>query len=89
VSDGSRTEAAAGFVDQAGARTDILCPECGSDQPRRLERKGFLQTRIYPIFGYYPWICGGCKVTFIMRKRYRRKSKSKEEYVSRDAGPNE
>lgn len=85
MSEGSHTEAAEGFVDQSGAITKVLCPECGSDHPRRLERKGFLQTRIYPIFGYFPWMCGACKATFLMRKRYRRKSKRKEEYVSRDA----
>jgi hypothetical protein len=82
----SRGEAVEGFVDQAGTRIGVLCPECGSDQPRRIERKGFLQTRIYPLFGYYPWMCGACKTSFYMRKRQRRKSKRKEEYISRDEG---
>ncbi len=89
MSNASHTDAAEGFADKSGAGTKVLCPECGSDHPRRLERKGFLQTKIYPLFGYYPWICTGCKTTFLMRKRYRRKSKHKEEYVSRDQATKE
>jgi hypothetical protein len=34
--------------------------------------------RIYPLFGYYPWVCGACKSTFMARKRYRRKTKKKD-----------
>ena len=85
MSDINHTEAAEGFVDKADSASRVTCPECGSDHPRRLERKGFLQMKIYPIFGYYPWTCGACKTTFMMRKRQRRKSKRTEEYVSRDA----
>jgi hypothetical protein len=43
-----------------------------------MERKGFLQERVLPALGYYPWVCATCKSTFLMRKRYRRKSKKKE-----------
>ncbi|MGA7341790.1 MAG: hypothetical protein WBE72_00935 [Terracidiphilus sp.] len=75
---GSRTEAAERFVGQAGSSTKVQCPSCGSDHPRRMERKGFLQTKIYPLFGYYPWVCGACRATFLKRKRYRRKSKQRE-----------
>jgi hypothetical protein len=84
VSNVNHTDAAEGFVDQTGTASGVICPECGSDHPRRLQRKGFLQTRIYPLFGYYPWVCGGCKTTFLMRKRHRRKSRRKEEYVEQD-----
>ena len=87
MAQGNRSEAAEGFVDQsqAHARAGVPCPECGSDRPRRVERKGFLQMKVYPFFGYYPWICGDCKHVFLARKRYRRKSKRKEEYISRDS----
>ena len=85
MSDGSRGEAAQGFVEKTGAGTKVLCPECGGDHPRRLERKGFLQSKIYPLFGYFPWHCPECKSTYMLRKRHRRKSKRKEEYLSRDA----
>jgi hypothetical protein len=69
---------ATGFAKQAGAAAKIHCPNCGDGRPRRMERKGFLQERLLPMLGYYPWVCGTCKSTFVMRKRYRRKSKKKE-----------
>ena len=82
VTEGSRSEiaagTAAGFVKQAAATTKIHCPHCGDSRPRRMERKGFLQERVLPVLGYYPWVCAACKSTFLMRKRYRRKSKKKE-----------
>ena len=77
---GSDSDAASGYVGQAGTPAKVLCPHCGDNHPRRLERKGFLQQKVYPLFGYYPWVCGACKSTFLVRKRYRRKSK-KDEYV--------
>ena len=75
---GSRSAAAAGYVEQAAATPKVECPQCGDNHPRRLERKGFLQQRVFPLFGYYPWMCGACKSTFLVRKRYRRKSKKKD-----------
>lgn len=91
MAQGNHTEAAEGFAhqSQAGAQANagVLCPECGSDRPRRVERKGFLQMKVYPAFGYYPWMCGACKHIFLARKRHRRKSKRKEEYISRDSEP--
>jgi hypothetical protein len=44
---------------------------------RRLGREGFLQSRIYPIFGYYPWECPICRKMRLMHvrgKRARRRS---------------
>ena len=75
---GSDTQAAEGFVEKAGARDKVYCPACGGDRARRTERKGFLQKRVYSFFGYYPWHCPACKHAFLLRKRYRRKSKPKE-----------
>lgn len=74
----SASETASGFVEQAGSVPRVKCPSCGGDHPRRVEREGFLQTKIWPIFGYYPWFCGACKTQFLIRKRYRRKSQRKE-----------
>ncbi len=78
VTIGSGSDAASGYVGQAGATAKIRCPSCGDGHPRRLERKGFLEKRVYPLFGYFPWFCASCKSTFLMRKRYRRKAKMKE-----------
>jgi hypothetical protein len=35
----------------------------------RLERKGFVQTRILPLFGYFPWKCYDCRLHKLMRVR--------------------
>jgi len=43
-----------------------------------MERKGFLQVKILPKFGYYPWMCLNCRTSFLVRKRYRRKFLRKE-----------
>lgn len=67
---------AAELIEQSGLRVE--CPGCGSHHPHRLERRGFLQKKILPLFGYYPWLCGVCKNSFLIRKRYRRKLKQKE-----------
>jgi transposase-like protein len=77
---GSGSDTAPGYVEKTGATAKVQCPSCGADHPRRLERKGFLQERVLPLLGYYPWVCVSCKSTFLMRKRYRRKSK-KDEYA--------
>lgn len=45
------------------------CPRCGSDCLKRMPREGFLQNRVYPIFGYYPWKCTKCLGKFVLRRR--------------------
>jgi len=61
-------------VQQAAWKAEVECPTCGSRRPHRMERRGFFQTKILPIFGYYPWLCGVCRTSFLTRKRYRRKT---------------
>ena len=34
----------------------MYCETCGCEM-RRFARKGFLQEKVYPFFGYYPWEC--------------------------------
>jgi len=57
------------------------CTECGTSL-RRQERKSFLQQRIYPIFGFYPWYCPVCRKVTMLRKRYMRKRRRKQEFVA-------
>jgi hypothetical protein len=45
-----------------------MCAKCGS-RMRRLARKGFLQSKLFPIFGYYPWECFTCRSKKLMRSR--------------------
>ena len=44
---------------------------------RRLGRAGFLQAKVFPLFGYYPWECSICRRKRLLRlrgKRRRRKA---------------
>jgi hypothetical protein len=38
----------------------MVCRKCGSDDLRREHRRGFLQMKDFPIFGFYPWECIKC-----------------------------
>ncbi len=48
-----------------------VCPKCGGHL-HRLARKGFLQSGVYPRFGYYPWECFRCSEKRMLRTRGRR-----------------
>jgi hypothetical protein len=54
---------------QRGDQPARICPHCGDEQMRRLARRGFLQTRIYPLLGLYPWECVACRTIKMFRKR--------------------
>ena len=49
----------------------VHCRRCGSDGVYRAHRKGFMQERIYPLFGYYPWECKRCRGQVLLRKRHK------------------
>lgn len=51
------------------------CRECGNCL-RRLARRGFLQVKIFPLFGYYPWECPVCRKTIMVKKQYLLKRRS-------------
>ena len=51
------------------------CPKCGvTGGMSRLPRSGFLQKRILPLLGLYPWECLYCRRLSYFRKRYKRRS---------------
>jgi ssDNA-binding Zn-finger/Zn-ribbon topoisomerase 1 len=50
-------------------RHRVKCPRCGSKFLKRMARRGFLRRKIYPIFGYYPWLCTGCKGSVLIKNR--------------------
>lgn len=54
---------------------DLTCSRCRTHQLERLERKGFLQRRIYPLLGYYPWECPLCRETVMLKLRYRHRTR--------------
>jgi len=47
----------------------IQCQYCQSRRVFRVYRQGFLQEKIYPIFGFYPWKCKTCSAFMILRCR--------------------
>ena len=47
----------------------VVCPTCKSCTATRISRRGFLQERIMPRLGYYPWKCGECGCSFLCRSR--------------------
>jgi hypothetical protein len=38
----------------------------------RLARIGFFETKLLPMLGYYPWVCGACWKRKYFRARGRR-----------------
>ena len=50
----------------------MQCPGCGENRLFRIQRKGFLQRRIYALFGYYPWKCRRCELLQLKRVRRER-----------------
>ena len=56
----------------------LSCPLCGYSSMRREERRGFLQKRVYLLFGHYPWRCKKCNMTSLMRKRLERRRRRPE-----------
>jgi hypothetical protein len=55
----------------------MQCKQCGTPM-RRLPRKGFLQLKFYPFFGYYPWECPICRKVTMLRKQHMRKKRVQE-----------
>ncbi len=53
----------------AAADVQVHCDECGSDEVYRIFRKGFLEQRIYPLGGFFPWRCKGCGLRLMLRRR--------------------
>ncbi|HEY0784886.1 MAG TPA: hypothetical protein VGD62_03385, partial [Acidobacteriaceae bacterium] len=45
------------------------CPQCEAIELRRNGRVGFLQRKVYPRFGYFPWECGQCRQIFMLKQR--------------------
>lgn len=52
-------------------REQVFCQRCGSGKVHRVFREGFVQVKILPLFGYYPWRCKNCGNLAILRKRRR------------------
>ena len=74
VSENSAGGALVGNIVEMAVKRDVVyCPECGCDRMYRIERIGFLRRRVFPIFGFYPWVCRDCGREVMLRKRNRRR----------------
>lgn len=78
MSYGDESRVADGTIEKTEVSATVACPACGSTRVHRVERKGFMQLRIYPLFGLYPWYCRECRTYSLIRRRYRRKSNRKQ-----------
>jgi hypothetical protein len=56
----------------------VRCDYCGNAL-RRLARQGFLQTKVYSRFGYYPWECPLCREPVMVRQQHRYKKPSESQ----------
>lgn len=56
----------------------VRCEYCGNEL-RRLARQGFMQTKIYSRFGYYPWECPLCREPMLVKQQHRLKRESSAE----------
>jgi transposase-like protein len=61
----------------------LVCPKCKSPYMIRLERKGFIQTRVLPVFGFFPWKCYDCRIYRFMRVRGDVLSQLQQQDISR------
>jgi hypothetical protein len=50
----------------------MVCPKCQSGRMHRLKREGFVELRVAPLFGYFPWRCSDCKAELLLRARNER-----------------
>jgi hypothetical protein len=48
----------------------MVCRKCGASGLRRENRYGFLQLKIFPLFGLFPWECVFCRKTLLYHKQF-------------------
>lgn len=76
--EGTRGVVTEKLVERSAVKDLVFCKKCGSDRVFRVYRNGFMQERIYPHFGYYPWRCMSCGDHVMLRKRKRAPTKNRE-----------
>ncbi len=59
--------------------SDHVCPRCRSRRFQRTKRLTFMELKVWPIFGRYPWICGACGYRAMLMGRGERKSRKQKE----------
>ena len=59
------------------------CVKCGCEM-RRLMRESFMQRRVYPYFGYFPWECPLCRELTMYKVRHLKRRKSRRDEAGVD-----
>ena len=62
----------------ATVKERVRCEQCGCDKVLRVSRQGFMRTRVYPLFGFFPWRCSRCGHDVMLHKRRRSELKDKK-----------
>lgn len=58
----------------------MQCTSCHNDTKlSRTKRSGLLEEHIYSFFGYFPWICSGCKERILLKNRGDRRRVPRED----------
>jgi hypothetical protein len=50
--------------------SSMTCRKCGADALRRENRRGFMQYKVFPLFGLYPWECMMCREVLLYQKHF-------------------
>lgn len=56
-----------------GNMAGTKCPKCGFRAIRITRKSSYLQAKLLPSLGYYPWECAGCRSVFMAKSRGPRK----------------
>ena len=54
---------------KAVSAKEVACPTCKAASVVRINRRGVWQKLVMASIGIYPWKCGACGVTFLLRHR--------------------
>jgi hypothetical protein len=58
----------------------MQCTKCSyNGKLSRIRRVGFLEKHLYSLFGYFPWICSGCKQRLLLKSRGVRRRSHRDE----------
>jgi hypothetical protein len=65
----------------------MVCRYCGAPGAMRRElRKGFLQARIFPLFGLFPWECQLCRKVRLYSRRVEEERQDQGSKAGRAVG---
>lgn len=67
-----------GVSEVASGNSELSCAACGH-RIHRVAREGFLQEKVFPSLGYFPWECPICRTIKLYRNRGPRMRKRRSQ----------